>query len=194
MDVQDKPDVDEITGLSPTIAIDQKHIAGNPRSTVGTVTEVYDYIRLLFARIGVQYCPETNEPVRTYSQGEIIEAVRSLAREHKTLELFSPFIKSSHLTSSRELLKRVEPTGYESVRLNGVMFKLDALQALTFSTEKKYDVDLLIGTITDNKKQPLGNGRKSARSRQRIYSCPQSGNRRRAYVYDPLLYCVRPHL
>ncbi|MEK7623587.1 MAG: excinuclease ABC subunit UvrA, partial [Patescibacteria group bacterium] len=155
MDVQDKPDVDEITGLSPTIAIDQKHIAGNPRSTVGTVTEVYDYIRLLFARIGVQYCPETNEPVRTYSQGEIIEAVRSLAREHKTLELFSPFIKSSHLTSSRELLKRVEPTGYESVRLNGVMFKLDALQALTFSTEKKYDVDLLIGTITDNKKQPL---------------------------------------
>src|SRR3989344_9521148 len=71
MDVQDKPDVDEITGLSPTIAIDQKHIAANPRSTVGTVTEVYDFLRLLFARTGVQYCPDTGERVTRYSMGEI---------------------------------------------------------------------------------------------------------------------------
>ncbi|PIR77854.1 MAG: excinuclease ABC subunit UvrA, partial [Candidatus Magasanikbacteria bacterium CG10_big_fil_rev_8_21_14_0_10_38_6] len=63
MDVQDKPDVDEITGLSPTIAIDQKNTSRNPRSTVGTTTEIYDFLRLLFARIGIQYCPETNEQV-----------------------------------------------------------------------------------------------------------------------------------
>src|SRR3989339_1061087 len=58
MELQDKPDVDEITGLSPTIAIDQKSVSQNPRSTVGTVTEIYDHLRLLFARIGRQYCPE----------------------------------------------------------------------------------------------------------------------------------------
>src|SRR3989339_2255014 len=66
MDVQDKPDVDEITGLSPTIAIDQKTVAQNPRSTVGTVTEVYDHLRLLFSRIGKQYCPECHVPVQGF--------------------------------------------------------------------------------------------------------------------------------
>ena len=64
MDVHNKPDVDEIGGLSPTIAIDQRNYSQNPRSTVGTATEIYDYLRLLFARIGVQYCPEVLWPLK----------------------------------------------------------------------------------------------------------------------------------
>ena len=76
MDVQDKPDVDEITGLSPTIAIDQRNLSQNPRSTVGTVTEIYDHLRLLFARIGTQYCPDTNQPVTKHTPGEITELIR----------------------------------------------------------------------------------------------------------------------
>ncbi|MBP9695353.1 MAG: excinuclease ABC subunit UvrA [Candidatus Magasanikbacteria bacterium] len=154
MDVQDKPDVDEITGLSPTIAIDQKHIAANPRSTVGTVTEIYDYLRLLFARIGVQYCPDTNEPVRQYTTGEITELVRTKARGNDGIQLFSPFIKSQTL-SAKELLKRIEPTGCELIRVNGTMVKLDALKNFPLHDDKKYDVDLFITTINDVKKQSL---------------------------------------
>src|SRR3989338_8125421 len=84
MDIQDKPDVDEIKGLSPTIAIDQKNISQNQRSTVGTVTEIYDYLRLLFARLGTQYDPESSTPVSQYTHGEIAEMVRKKAREGKT--------------------------------------------------------------------------------------------------------------
>src|SRR3990167_2139746 len=80
MDVQDKPDVDEITGLSPTIAIDQRNTSQNPRSTVGTVTEIYDHLRLLFSRIGKQYCPDTGKLVTRYTPGEITELTRQAAR------------------------------------------------------------------------------------------------------------------
>ena len=72
MEVQDKPDVDSIEGLSPTIAIDQKVSTQNPRSTVGTVTEIYDYLRLLFARTGTQYCPDCRVPVEVFSVGKIV--------------------------------------------------------------------------------------------------------------------------
>src|SRR3989338_8994422 len=85
MDVQDKPDVDEITGLSPTIAIDQRNTSQNPRSTVGTVTEIYDHLRLLFSRIGVHYCPDTNEKVVAYTAGEITELVRKMGRNGSEL-------------------------------------------------------------------------------------------------------------
>ena len=72
MGMQDKPDVDEIKGLSPTIAIDQKTAALNPRSTVGTVAEIYDHLRLLFARIGRQHCPVCGGPSREFSRGQIV--------------------------------------------------------------------------------------------------------------------------
>ena len=78
MDVQDKPDVDEITGLSPTIAIDQKNLSQNPRSTVGTATEIYDLLRLLYSRVGQQYCPECNIKVEKKTAGGIIETVRKM--------------------------------------------------------------------------------------------------------------------
>src|SRR3989338_8376313 len=79
MEVRDKPDVDSIEGLSPTIAIDQKSYTQNPRSTVCTVTEIYDYLRLLFSRIGRQYCPDCNEPVQAFTSGVIVEQLRRRA-------------------------------------------------------------------------------------------------------------------
>jgi excinuclease ABC subunit A len=120
MEVRDKPDVDSIEGLSPTIAIDQKNYTQNPRSTVGTVTEIYDYLRLLFSRIGQQYCPDCDEPVRFYTSGAILEEVRRRARGQqggklqKNLELFilSPLVKEAKVKKS-DLLEKVEKSGYE---------------------------------------------------------------------------------
>lgn len=83
LDMQDKPDVESISGLSPAIAIDQKTTSRNPRSTVGTVTEIYDHYRLLFARIGVPYSPETNQPIQSQSASVIVDKILSLPQKTK---------------------------------------------------------------------------------------------------------------
>ncbi len=152
MDVQDKPDVDEIKGLSPTIAIDQKNTSQNPRSTVGTVTEVYDHLRLLFSRIGTQYDPETNKPVKQYSNGEIIELVRKKARSESALLLLSPIVMNKEV-KPKELQKHLEQTGYTSVRISGTVTTIADLKKYPFKEERTYDVELVIGKITDVKKQ-----------------------------------------
>ncbi len=152
MDVQDKPDVDEITGLSPTIAIDQRNTSQNPRSTVGTVTEIYDHLRLLFSRIGIQYCPETNEAVIKYKPGEITEIVRKLGRQNHELVVLSPIITQGPV-KVKELLKSAEQSGYQQIRINGVEMKIADIKKFPFSDEKTYDVELVIGRINDIKKQ-----------------------------------------
>ena len=154
MELQDRPDVDEITGLSPTIAIDQKTVSQNPRSTVGTVTEIYDHLRLLFSRIGVQHCPECNIPVKSYTLGEITEQVRKLGRTSSELLLLSPIVRNSKV-KHRDLLNHLEQTGYDMVRLNGFVMKLLEFSKYKIDSEKKYSVDLLIGKINDVKKQDI---------------------------------------
>jgi len=155
MEVQDKPDVDEIKGLSPTIAIDQKTVSQNPRSTVGTVTEVYDHLRLLFARIGHQYCPECNLPAVSYTQGEITEEVRKLGRIGTNLLILSPVVADKKI-KARELLGHLEQTGYDRARVNGVVMKMIEISKYKFDPEKNYTVELVVGVISDIKKQDPG--------------------------------------
>lgn len=152
MDVQDKPDIDDITGLSPTIAIDQKNTSQNPRSTVGTTTEVYDLLRLLFTRVGTQHDPETGERIQQYSEGEIIELVRKHAKKTESLVVFSPIIKEGTVTA-KDVQAQVEPTGHEMVRINGVNTKLAEVKKYPFKKEYAYDVDILIGRILNVKKK-----------------------------------------
>lgn len=154
MEVQDKPDVDEIQGLSPTIAIDQKTVAQNPRSTVGTTTEIYDYLRLLFSRIGVQYCPDCKKPVKAFSLGSIVEEVRKIARQSNDLLILSPVIAEKEI-KLKELLSHLEQSGFDLVRLNGVVMKLLKFSKYKFIKEKKYSVDIVIGRVTDVKKQDI---------------------------------------
>ena len=85
LQMMDKPDIDRIEGLSPAIAIDQKTVSKNPRSTVGTVTEIYDYLRLLFARIGIPYSPATGKPITKQSSSEIIKKIKKLPKNKKFL-------------------------------------------------------------------------------------------------------------
>ena len=152
MDVQDKPDVDAIDGLSPTIAIDQKVSTQNPRSTVGTVTEIYDYFRLLFARVGTQYCPECHVAVKIYSTGEIVERAREIARKNKEVKIFSPLVRGEKV-SKKELVEKVEKSGYEWVSVDGAMMKINQLLEFDFAENNKYNVDLLIGKIINIKKE-----------------------------------------
>ncbi len=154
MEVRDKPDVDSIEGLSPTIAIDQKSYTQNPRSTVGTVTEIYDYLRLLFSRIGQQYCPDCNEPVQSYTPGAILEEVRRRARKSAELLVLSPLVKEAKVKAD-DLLEKVEKSGYEWVRVNGKLMKINDLAKYEFSANKLYSVELIVGKVTDFQKQDL---------------------------------------
>ncbi len=152
IETRDKPDVDSIEGLSPTIAIDQKISTQNPRSTVGTVTEIYDFLRLLFARSGEQYCPNCDIPVDAKTAGEIIEEVRKIARKEAEIALYAPLIRSA-IVEKKDLVERVEKSGYEWLRIDGEKVKINSLAHYMFEKDKRYDVDLLVGTITDIKKQ-----------------------------------------
>lgn len=153
MEVRDKPDIDGIEGLSPTIAIDQRINTQNPRSTVGTVTEIYDFLRLLFARAGKQYCSECEEEVVSYTNGEIVEQVRDLGRKNKEILILSPLVRNETVEQPRVLLEKVEQSGYDHVRVNGKVIKINELATLAFDPKKRYQVELLIGKINDIKKQ-----------------------------------------
>ncbi len=152
MDVQDKPDVDSIDGLSPTIAIDQKVSTQNPRSTVGTVTEIYDYLRLLFARVGTQHCPDCHIAVKTFKTGEIVERVRELARKNKEVVIYAPLIRNGAV-DKKELVEKIEKSGYEWVSVDGELMKINDLLQFSFEEENLYTVDLLIGKIVNIKKE-----------------------------------------
>ncbi|MDO8499168.1 MAG: excinuclease ABC subunit UvrA [bacterium] len=154
MEVRDKPDVDRVDGLSPTIAIDQKIFTQNPRSTVGTVTELYDYLRLLFARVGTQYCPDCDRPVEKYTAGEITETARRLARKSEVIVL-SPLINQAKVVAE-ELIEKIEKSGCERVRINGEIIKINDLQKYAFSKDKFYQVELVTGMIADVKRQNPG--------------------------------------
>lgn len=152
MDVQDKPDVDAIEGLSPTIAIDQKVSTQNPRSTVGTVTEIYDYLRLLFARVGTQYCPDCHVAVDKHTTGEIVERVRERARKATTVSIFAPLVRDAAV-NREELLEKVEKSGYEWVTVDGELLKINELSTYAFENGETYSVDLLMGKILNIKKE-----------------------------------------
>lgn len=153
MDVQDKPDVDEIKGLSPTIAIDQKNISQNPRSTVGTTTEIYDYLRLLFSRIGIQYDPDTNTPVLKYTKGEIIEILRKIARS-KTVSLLCPLGEQTG-ASAKNMILGLDATHCEFVRINGSKMKLAEAKKFVFNAVSSYEIDVILGRLEGETKKKI---------------------------------------
>ena len=112
----EKPDVDSIEGLSPSISIDQKTVSHNPRSTVGTVTEIYDYLRLLYARIGVAYCPTHNEPIVKFTQKQMVDAIMSRPLGSKVF-ILGPIVNNEKGTH-KETLQKFQAKGFERVRID----------------------------------------------------------------------------
>ncbi len=151
MGMQDKPDVDEIKGLSPTIAIDQKTAALNPRSTVGTVAEIYDHLRLLFARIGRQHCPVCGGESREFSRGQIVEEVRRLARDRGEIYILATVYKDEAITDYA-LASAMEKAEVEMARVDGMFVRKSEVQHLNLSPDLSHTIELVVGRIEDVKK------------------------------------------
>lgn len=139
----EKPDVDSIEGLSPAISIDQKTTSNNPRSTVGTVTEIYDYLRLLFARVGVPYCPTHNIPISSQSIEEMTNKVLEYGEGTK-LVILSPVVHGEKGTH-KDLLDKLRKDGYIRVRVNDEM--LDLSEDIDLDKNKKSNIEVVIDRI-----------------------------------------------
>ena len=139
----DKPDVDTIEGLSPAISIDQKTTNRNPRSTVATVTEIYDYLRLLYARIGVPYCPNHNVPIQSQTVQQMVDQVMTLEQRTK-IQILSPLVngkKGQH----KQLLQQVAKQGYARVRINGEIYDIENTPEL--NKNKKHHIDVIVDRL-----------------------------------------------
>ena len=146
----EKPDVDSIEGLSPAISIEQKTTHRNPRSTVGTVTEIYDYLRLIFARIGLPHCPNCRKPLEAQSIDSIIEQVLKLAglgSEEKgvRLQILAPLVKTKK-GEFKELFERVRKEGFIRVRVDGDVFNLE--EEIKLHKNKKHSIEIVIDRLT----------------------------------------------
>lgn len=142
-----KPDVDSIEGLSPAIAIDQKTTSNNPRSTVGTITEIYDFYRLLYARIGTPYCPNHNIPISSQTITQIVDKVFTWKDESK-LEILSPVIINKKGTH-KNLLTELKERSFVRVKIDGHIYRLD--QEINLEKNKKHNISILVDRIILNK-------------------------------------------
>ena len=143
LSMMEKPDVDQIEGLSPAISIEQKATSHNPRSTVGTVTEIYDYLRLLFSRIGTPVCPDHNEELKAKTVSEICDEILQL-KENSKIMIMAPVIrgkKGEHLAVYEDLRK----SGYVRVKVNGVVYPIEEFPDL--EKNKKHDISAVIDRI-----------------------------------------------
>ncbi|MGB9750458.1 MAG: excinuclease ABC subunit UvrA [Caldisericia bacterium] len=143
LELMDKPDVDFIEGLSPAIAIDQKAITHNPRSTVGTMTEIYDYLRLLFARIGIPHCPECGREIKKQTPQEIVDQIMSLPKESKII-ILSPVVVGRK-GEYKNLLEKIKKDGFVRVRIDKTIFTLE--EEIEIDKNKKHDIDIVIDRI-----------------------------------------------
>ena len=139
----EKADVDSIEGLSPSISIDQKTTNNNPRSTVGTVTEIYDYLRLLFARIGIPYCPNHHVPITSQSIEEMVNKVLDLEVGTKIM-VISPIVRGEKGTH-KDLFEDLRKSGYARIRVNGNI--LDLSEEIKLEKNKKSDIDVIIDRL-----------------------------------------------
>ena len=140
----EKPKVDFIGGLSPTIAIEQKAVSKNPRSTVATVTEIYDYLRVLFARLGTPHCPQCGREVRAQSAQEIVAQVAALPAG-TAFTLFSPLARNRKGTF-QDTFTSAQANGFSRVRVDGALYGLD--EKLSLDKKKKHTVELVVDRLT----------------------------------------------
>ncbi|MDP3865303.1 MAG: excinuclease ABC subunit UvrA, partial [Rhodoferax sp.] len=143
LQLMDKPDVDVIEGLSPAISIEQKATSHNPRSTVGTVTEIHDYLRLLFARAGTPYCPEHQQPLQSQTVSQMVDAVLALPVDTR-LMILAPMAREKK-GEFLDVFADMQAQGYVRFRVNGKTYEFDQLPAL--KKTEKHDIDVVIDRV-----------------------------------------------
>lgn len=139
----DKPNVDSIDGLSPAISIDQKTTSKNPRSTVGTVTEIYDYLRLLYARIGIPHCPVCGKEIKQQTVDQIVEQVMSL-QEGSKIQIMAPIVRAKKGTHQKEL-ENAKKSGYVRARIDGLIYDLD--DSVSLEKNIKHTIEIIVDRL-----------------------------------------------
>ena len=139
----EKPEVDSIEGLSPAISIDQKTTNNNPRSTVGTVTEIYDYLRLLFARVGIPHCPKCGKVIEKQTVDQIVDRIMSLP-EGTRLQLLAPVVRGRKGEHTK-LLEDAKKSGYVRVRIDGIIYDLS--EEITIEKNKKHTIEIVVDRL-----------------------------------------------
>ncbi|AMW35221.1 excinuclease ABC subunit UvrA [Haematospirillum jordaniae] len=143
LELMQKPDVDSIEGLSPAISIEQKTTSRNPRSTVGTVTEIYDYMRLLWARIGVPWSPATGLPIESQTVSQMVDRILAMPQGKKIL-LLAPIVRGRKGEYKKELLE-LQKKGYQRVKIDGSVYLIDEAPSLNKKT--KHDIDVVVDRL-----------------------------------------------
>jgi len=144
--LMDKPDVDQIEGLSPAISIDQKSASHNPRSTVGTVTEIYDYLRLLFARIGIPHCPKCGRVVSKQTVDQMVKRILEFPEETKIM-ILAPIVRDKK-GEHKIILRDIRKAGYIRVRFDGNIYPIEELEDKEIDKNKKHSLEVLIDRLT----------------------------------------------
>jgi len=139
----EKPDIDDIQGLSPAISIDQKTTSKNPRSTVGTVTEIYDYLRLLFARAGIPHCPVCHEEIKQMTIEEIVDQIMEL-EEGTRIQILAPVVKGKK-GEHQKLLEQVKQEGFVRIRINGEIREI--YEDIKLDKNKKHDIAIVVDRV-----------------------------------------------
>ena len=143
LEMMQKPDVDQIDGLSPAISIEQKTTSRNPRSTVGTVTEIYDYMRLLWARVGVPYSPATGLPIESQTVSQMVDRVLAL-EDGTRLFIMAPIVRGRKGEYRKELAE-LQKKGFQRVKIDGVFYEIADVPAL--DKKYKHDIDVVVDRV-----------------------------------------------
>src|SRR5262250_1542380 len=143
LELMQKPDVDSIEGLSPAISIEQKTTSKNPRSTVGTVTEIYDYMRLLFARIGIPYSPATGLPIESQTVSQMVDRIMAMP-EGTRLYLLAPVVRGRKGEYRKEL-GDLQTRGFQRVKVDGQLFEIEQVPAL--NKKLKHDIEVVVDRV-----------------------------------------------
>ena len=151
LELMQKPDVDSIDGLSPAISIEQKTTSRNPRSTVGTVTEIYDYLRLLFARVGIPYSPATGLPIESQTVSQMVDRIKTMA-DSTRLYLMAPIVRGRKGEYRKEL-QELQKKGFQRVKVDGKLYEI--AESPTLDKKFKHDIDVVVDRIVV--KPDLGN-------------------------------------
>ena len=143
--LMEKPDVESIEGLSPAISIDQKTTSKNPRSTVGTVTEIYDYIRLLYARVGVPYCPNCGKKIEKQSIDQIVDNVMKL-KEGTRIQILAPVVRSRKGEYTK-LFEDLQKDGFARARVDGEIYDLTDMEDIKLDKKKKHEIEIVVDRL-----------------------------------------------
>ncbi len=151
LDKMKKPNVDLIEGLSPAISIEQKNTSKNPRSTVATVTEIYDYMRVLFARAGIPYSPFTGKPIKSQTISQIVDRIKEIPKK-STIFLFSPVVRGRKGEYKKDILN-YKKRGFRRIKIDNILYDIDKVPEL--NKKIKHDISVLVDRIVLN--SDLGN-------------------------------------